>query len=228
MTTHLVTGAGSGIGAATARRLSARGDELIVLARNADRAQDLVADFAGSRTVVADLADPSSLASALSDQLPPALDSVIHVAGVVDLGAVAEMSPDLWQRTIEVNLLAPAELTRICLPALREARGHVVFVNSGSGLHAGPRWGAYAASKHALRALGESLRAEESGNGVRVSSIYPGRVATAMQRKVHEQEGRDYDPAEWIDPESVATAIVTALDLPRDAEITDLSVRPGP
>ena len=229
MPAHLITGAGSGIGAALARRLADRGDELLVVARSSERAAEITATLPGSRGLVADLADPSGLAAALAgEQLPESLDSLVHVAGVVELGSVAELTAGQWQQTMAVNLIAPAELTRICLPALRAARGHVVFVNSGSGFHAGARWGSYAASKHALRALGESLRTEERDNGIRVSSIYPGRVATAMQEKVHRQEGRDYDPAQWIQPDSVATAVLSALDLPRDAEITDLSVRPGP
>jgi NADP-dependent 3-hydroxy acid dehydrogenase YdfG len=229
MATHLITGAGSGIGAAVARRLSDRGDELVLVVRSKERADQLTPRLPGSRALVADLSEPAGMAGTLAGQeMPASLDSVLHVAGVVDLGAVDELTPELWRNTIDVNLLAPAELTRIFLPALRAARGHVVFVNSGSGFHAGQRWSAYAASKHALRALGESLRAEERDNGVRVSSIYPGRVATAMQQKVHEQEGRDYDPSEWIAADSVATTILAALDLPRDAEVTDLSIRPGP
>lgn len=229
MPTHLLTGAGAGIGEATARALSKRGDQLVLLARSAERARELEAEFAGCRTVVADLADPTGLAAALASQdLPDRLDSLIHSAGVVDLGAVADLGPEEWRHTIEVNLLAPAELTRLCLPALRAGRGHVVLVNSGAGLQANPHWSAYAASKHGLRALADSLRAEEKEHGVRVTSVYPGRVATSMQAKVHRQEGKDYDPTEWIAPESVAAAILTALDLPRDAEMTDVTVRPGP
>ncbi|MGH8968221.1 MAG: SDR family oxidoreductase, partial [Actinomycetes bacterium] len=213
MATHLITGAGAGIGEATAQRLSDRGDELVLLARSDDRAAELVKRFPGSRSLVVDLDDPSGIAGVLASQdLPARLDSVLHVAGVVELGGVGELSAQGWRQTIDVNLLAPAELTRILLPALRAARGHVIFVNSGSGWHAGPKWSAYAASKHGLRALAESLRNEERGHGVRVTSIYPGRVATAMQEKVHEQEGKAYDPADWIDPGSVATTILTALD----------------
>ena len=104
----------------------------------------------------------------------------------------------------------------------------MLFVNSGSGLRANASWSAYAASKHGLRALADALRVEEQESGVRVTSVYPGRVATDMQAKVHAQEGKDYDPSRWIAPESVATAILTALDLPRDAEMTDVTVRPGP
>ncbi len=229
MPTHLLTGAGAGIGAAVAKALSARGDQLVLLARNEDRAADLRDAYAGCRTVVADLADPSGLADALSEQdLPDPLDSLVQVAGVVDLGQVGELAADVWRRTVDVNLLAPAELTRLCLPALRASRGHVVLVNSGAGLHANPGWSAYAASKHGLRALADSLRGEERRSGVRVTSVYPGRVATAMQAKVHEQEGKEYDPSDWIAAESVATAVLTALDLPRDAEMTDVTVSPGP
>lgn len=229
MPTHLLTGAGAGIGGALAQALARRGDELVLLARSEDRARDLVAEYPGSRTLVADLADPAGLADALfSQDLPERLDSLVHVAGVADLGSVEELTTGVWRQTVDVNLLAPAELTRLCLPALRAARGHVVFVNSGSGLRANPDWSAYAASKHGLRALADALRAEEQAAGLRVTSVYPGRTATAMQAKVHEHEGKEYHPGDWIAPESVATTILTALDLPRDAEVTDLTVRPGP
>ncbi|HEU5043114.1 MAG TPA: SDR family oxidoreductase [Nocardioidaceae bacterium] len=228
MATHFLTGAGAGIGQCMARRLAARGDELVVLARSAARAEDLEADFPVARPVVGDLADPAGLASALAGLLPERLDSLVHVAGIVDLGTVEEQRPEVWRRTLDVNLAAPAELTRLCLPALRAARGHVVFVNSGSGLRANPQWSSYAASKHGLRALADALRGEEREHGVRVTSVYPGRTATGMQAKVHEQEGKEYDPSDWADPESVATTVLMALDLPRDAEVTDLRVNPGP
>jgi NADP-dependent 3-hydroxy acid dehydrogenase YdfG len=229
MATHLITGAGSGIGLATARRLSDRGDRLVLVARTAVRGEELTAQFPGAHALVADLADPSGLATALGGQnLPSRLDSVLHVAGVVELGTVGELSAETWRTTVDVNLLAPAELTRIFLPALRAARGHVVFVNSGGGLLAHPQWSAYAASKHGLRALAESLRGEEKEHGVRVTSVFPGRVATPMQEKVRIREGKEYDAADWIAPASVATLILNALDLPRDAEVTDLMLRPGP
>jgi NADP-dependent 3-hydroxy acid dehydrogenase YdfG len=224
MPTHLLTGAGSGIGAALADVLHARGDELVLLARSEERATTFSETYAGARTVVADLADPASLASL---DLPDRLDSVVHAAGVVDLGAVAELTAAQWREQLDVNLLAPAELTRLALPALRAVRGTVVFVNSGAGLRANPDWAAYAASKHGLRALADALRAEEKEHGVRVSTVYPGRTATPMQQRVHDQEGRDYDAGEWIRPETVAAAVVHVLDLPRDATVPDLTVSPG-
>ncbi|MFF7332643.1 SDR family oxidoreductase [Streptomyces sp. NPDC090306] len=228
MATHVITGAGSGIGAALARRLHARGDDLVLHARDAGRAKEFAAAFPGARTLVGDLADPDRLSWAFSHQtLPEQVDSLIHVAGVVDLGKVGELTPKSWHHQLDVNLVAPAELTRHFLPQLRTARGHVVFVNSGAGLAGHAEWAAYAASKHGLKALADALREEEHANGVRVTSVYPGRTASPMQAKVHQQEGKEYDAARWIDPESVATTIVMALDLPADAEVNDLTVRPG-
>jgi short-subunit dehydrogenase len=228
MATHLITGAGSGIGAAVAARLAGRGDELWLLARDANRAAVLRKQFPDAHTLIGDLAVPDRLSWALGQQTQPVrLDSLLHIAGVVDLGTIGDLGTKVWNRTLAVNLVAPAELTRLFLPTLRVSRGHVVFVNSGAGLSAHPEWGVYAASKSGLKAVADSLRGEEHGNGVRVTSVYPGRTATPMQARVHAQEGKAYDAAAWIDPDSVATAIVTALDLPRDAEIADLTVRPG-
>ncbi|MEU7639267.1 MULTISPECIES: SDR family oxidoreductase [unclassified Streptomyces] len=228
MGTHLITGAGSGIGAAVARRLAERGEEVWLLARDLRRAKDLTEQFPGAHVLVGDLATPEKLDWALGHQkLPTRLDSLQHIAGVIELGAVGDLPAKAWQRQLAVNLVAPAELTRLLLPLIRIARGDVVFVNSGAGLDAHANWGGYAASKHGLKALADSLRAEEHANGVRVTSVYPGRTATPMQESTHRQEGKEYDPARWIDPESVATAILTAVDLPRDAEIKDLVVRPG-
>lgn len=227
--THVITGAGSGIGASVARRLRDRGDRLVLVARSAERADDLLREFAGSEILVADLAQPASIERAVLDAgLPERIDTVIHAAGVVQLGVVAELALDDWTSQLVVNLVAPAELTRLLLPRVRAARGQIVFVNSGAGLFAHPQWSAYAASKHGLKALADALRAEESAHGVRVTSLYPGRTATPMQQTVHEQEGAAYDPSRFIDPESVATAVVTAITLPADAALTDVTVRPAP
>ncbi|MET7638616.1 SDR family oxidoreductase [Streptomyces sp. NPDC005438] len=229
MSTHVITGAGSGIGAAVTRELLARGDELWLVARDAGRARQLAEEYPGAHTLVGDLAEPARLSWAFSHQsLPERVDSLLHVAGVVDLGTVAELTPKVWDQTLAANLVAPAELTRLLLPQLRLARGHVVFVNSGAGLRANPQWAAYAASKHGLKALADALRAEEGEHGLRVTSVYPGRTATPMQAKVHQQEGREYDASRWVTPESVARTVLTALDLPVGTEITDLSVRPSP
>jgi NADP-dependent 3-hydroxy acid dehydrogenase YdfG len=224
MPTHLVTGAGSGIGAAVAQKLHERGDDLVLLARDDERPNALHEQFPGARTVVADLADVDAVDGI--GGLPDRLDSLLHVAGVVELAPVAELSTHDLREQLDVNLASPALLTRACLPALRAAHGTVIFVNSAAGLAAGATWAAYAASKFGLRALADSLRAEEQENGVRVTTLFPSRTATPMQEKVHEQEGRTYDSSRWINPETVAATLLHVLDLPTDATIPEVTVRP--
>ncbi|HVX55427.1 SDR family oxidoreductase [Nocardioides sp.] len=214
---HLVTGAGSGIGRVLAERLLARGDEVWAVVRRPGRAPR------GCVEVVADLADAAAIESLR--EWPEAFDGLVHAAGVVELGPVADLGARAWQEQVAVNLVAPALLTRAVLPQLRVAYGTVVFVNSGSGLRANPEWAAYAASKFGLRALADALRAEEPD--LRVTSVFPGRTATAMQEKVHRQEGREYDAGRWIRPETVAEVIVGVLDLSRDAQLPEVSVRPN-
>ncbi|MGZ6733850.1 MAG: SDR family oxidoreductase [Nocardioides sp.] len=214
---HLITGAGSGIGRVLAQRLLERGDEVHAVVRTAGRAPD------GCVELVADLADDAAVAAL---DLPGELDTVLHVAGVVELASVAEISAAGLREQLDVNLIAPVLLTRAALPALRAARGLVVFVNSSAGLSASPSWSAYAASKFGLRAVADALRAEEQANGVRVTTVFPSRTATPMQEKVHEQEGGVYDAARWIRPETVVDTILHVIDLPRDATIPDVTIRP--
>ncbi len=224
MATHLVTGAGSGIGAELADRLHARGDHLVLLARSDSRAEELRSRYDDALVLVVDLADLDAVAAL--DGLPDELDSVHHVAGVVDLAPAAEADPAQVREQIEVNLVAPALLTRLVVPAVRRARGLHLFVNSSAGLTASPTWSAYAASKFGLRALADALRGEEVDHGVRVTTVFPSRTATPMQQKVHEQEGRTYDASRWISPATVVDTILHVLDLPADATIPEVTVRP--
>ena len=191
MANHLVTGAGSGVGEAIACRLHDRGEHLILVARSDARAEELAAAYPGSDLIVADLGDVEGLDAALAAAgLPDELDSLMQIAGALELGTVGESPLADWREQLDVNLIAPAVLTRHCLPALRATRGTIVFANSSAGLYASPTWGAYAATKYGLRALADAVRAEEIENGVRVTSVFLSRTATPMQEKVHEQEGR--------------------------------------
>lgn len=204
---HLVTGGSSGIGAALVARLRSRGDEVLAPTRGE-----------------VDLADSAAIQSWIASTGPDRLDSLVHCAGVVDLAPISAFDRPAWESTLAVNLLAPAELTAILLPALRAGSATVVFVNSGAGLHANPQWASYAASKFGLRALADSLRAEEPG--IRVTSIFPGRVATRMQAQVHRHEGRSYDESAWIRAETVVDHIVGVLDLGSDAQVPEIVIRP--
>lgn len=217
--TILVTGAGRGIGRQLTRRLVRDGHRVTALVRDPATVPD-----PGCRTVTADLADPASLAAALPRF--DSLDVLVHNAGVAALGTVEDLTVEQWHRHLTVNLAAPAELTRLLLPALRAARGLVLFVNSGAGLSAGAQWSAYGASKHGLKALADALRAEERGNGVRVATLYPGNVDTDMQRQLRAESGTPYDTARTLRPETVAQALVSMIDLPSDAVAQDVRLVP--
>ncbi|MDT7699837.1 MAG: hypothetical protein QOJ30_2162 [Pseudonocardiales bacterium] len=217
----LVTGASRGIGAAVARALAPTHD-LLLGGRDATALEKLAAELPGSRPWAVELTDPEATAAAV--QGIDRLDVLVHSAGVGMLGTIAETPPETWRRQFDVNVVAVAELTRLLLPALRATGGDVVLVNSGSGLAARAGWGSYAASKFALRAFGDALRAEEPA--LRVISVHPGRVDTDMQRGVVAHEGGEYDGARFLRPESVAAAVLAGVTASPDAHLTEIVVRP--
>ena len=186
---------------------------------------DLRADFPDAVFVEADLARPATLrgiGSAVSGEL----HSLVHAAGTVDLAPVAETTLESWAHQVNVNLTAPAVLTRELIRPLRTSRGTVLFVNSTAALSPGASWSAYAAAKAGLRALADAVREEEQANGVRVTTVFPSRTATPMQEKVHALEGREYDASRWLRPETVAETLLQVLDLPDDATVPELTLRP--
>ena len=228
----VITGATSGIGRAVADDLARSGWRLHLLGRSVD-ALDAFAQAGGEpgdhwvrRCELTDDDDVRRTAAALSEQGP--LDLLVHSAGVVTLGPIGDSPVEDLDLNLAVNVRAPVLLTRLLLPQLRQARGQVVFINSGAGLNARAGWGHYAASKHAVRAIADSLREEVRPAGMRVMTCYPGRTATPMQRRVRELEGQPYDPADYATPADVARVVCEALALPRSADVTELKVRPGP
>lgn len=218
----LITGASRGIGKAIADALGATHD-LLLGGRDERALSSLAAELPSARPWPVELTDYPAVARAVEDI--DRLDVVVHSAGISRLGAVADLSAADWRDSYEINVVAVAELTRLLLPALRSAAGHVVLINSGSGLKANPRWGAYAASKFALRAFADVLRAEEEPNGLRVTSIHPGRTATEMQRSVREFEQAEYVPEHYMRPESVAAVVKTAIETTRDAHVHEIVIR---
>jgi NAD(P)-dependent dehydrogenase (short-subunit alcohol dehydrogenase family) len=126
-----------------------------------------------------------------------------------------------------INVRAPYILTKSLLPFIKSNQGQIVFVNSSAGLSAKrPEVGQYAATKHALKAIADSLREEVNPSGIRVLSIYLGRTATPMQEALYRKEGKDYHPGSLIQPHDVACAVVQALMLPVTVEVTEVSLRP--
>lgn len=225
--TVLVTGGTRGIGRAICDALAADHD-LIIGGASADAVAEACARYENARPFVADLADEASTTRAVEALGLTRLDGVVHSAGVLGNGALTDLRRDDWRRTFEINVVAVADLTRLLLPALEAARGTVVVINSGSGLTAGGPGGVYSASKFAARALTDAMREELRPMGIRVSSVHPGRVATDMQVELNSFEGREYDEANYLRPESVASAVRLALTATPDANVDMISVRPGP
>lgn len=228
----LVTGAGGGIGQAIVRALAEHGARVLLVGRQTTSLQAVQNGLAGPerhQVIAADLADAASLASfAAKAQAFAAgrLDLLVHCAASHQLGSVEATSVAAFDALIATNLRAPFVLTGALLPALRQARGDVVLVNSSVLAHPRPGVAAYAASKAGLRGFADSLRAEVNGDGIRVLSVFPGRTATPMQRAQFEREGRPYHPELLLQAEDVAASILNAICLSESAELTELHIRP--
>ncbi|MFD4250484.1 SDR family oxidoreductase [Amycolatopsis thermoflava] len=221
--TAVVVGATGGIGAEVAAAL---GDRYTIWLAGRDETglKELAGTLPDAHCWTVDLAaDPD-----IHDNFPElsSVDVLVHCAGVFQLGSVAETDPAVWHELFAVNLFGVIGMTRLLLPALRAARGRVILVNSTAVLGSPANRSAYAASKTALRVFAEALRREELRNGVRVTSIYPGRVATPMQQTVRRMEGGRYEPERYLDPSSVADAVRSVLDAPRNTHPTELVIEP--
>jgi NADP-dependent 3-hydroxy acid dehydrogenase YdfG len=230
--TAVITGATGGVGTAMAARLIALGADLFLTARSTHDLARLVRESGWNsksvRCAPADLAVEAQVcefAKRVADELPR-VDILLHAAGVISLGDVARSPLSDFDRQYQINLRAPYQLTQALLPQLLGAGGQVVFINSSAGINPRPGVAQYAATKHALRAVANSLRDEVTGRNVRVLSVFLGRMASRMQEAVHQHEGRPYSPTTLLQPEDVASMIVAALQLPRTAEVTDLHIRP--
>jgi len=227
----VVTGASSGIGKAVALSLADRGAIVCLVARRV-KALDEVASFnrvlsVRLRPYPTDLSkfeEIDRLVAALRGEFHQ-IDIVVHSAADYRRGPFAAACLADFERLHRVNVLAPYALTQGLLPVLPPQRGQVVFVNSSAGLAAPEDLSQYAATKHALKAIADSLRKEVNRDGIRVLSLYLGRTATPLQEAVHLMEHKPYRPENLMQAEDVATVIMNALSLPRSAEITEIQMR---
>ena len=178
----------------------------------------------GAPTFPLDLTDIDSIEA--STEVIDELDVLVHNAGVASFAGIADSDIGDWRTTFEVNVIGAVALTQAVLPALRGAEGHVIFINSGAGLNVLPGAASYSASKFALRAVADSLRAEEPA--LRVTSVHPGRIDTAMQRELVAFEGGEYDESSLLKPETVAGLIAEVVATPPDAQVHEIIVRQRP
>jgi NADP-dependent 3-hydroxy acid dehydrogenase YdfG len=228
--TAVVTGASSGIGAATATRLAAEGFDVVVGARRTDRLAELAGSI-GARALPLDVTDPASV-----EAFAAALDRVDvlvnNAGGAFDANPVADADLDSWARTYEVNVLGTVRLTKALLPALRASgAGDVLFVGSTAGLISYEGGASYTAAKHGVHTLAETLRLEMCGEPIRVIEIAPGMVQTEefSLNRLGSQDRADAVYAGVREPllaDDVADCIAWAVTRPHHVNVDLLVVRP--
>jgi NAD(P)-dependent dehydrogenase (short-subunit alcohol dehydrogenase family) len=179
--TAIVTGASSGIGAATCRRLAADGWTVVATARRTERLDALVLDIGGI-AVRADMSDPREIQRLVQHTVDACgrVDGLVLAAGVTDAARVLDMTAEAWHRTMAINLHGPFMLMRAALPWLLQARGAIVAVASIGSELAGVGSGAYGASKAALARLTRSVAVDYGPDGIRANTLSPGWIRTEM------------------------------------------------
>lgn len=229
----VVTGASSGIGAATVRRLRAEGWEVLAVARRAERLAALAAET-GAETLVVDVTSDDDVARLAEAASAAPLHAVVNNAGgALGLDPVAEGSLAEWRAMYEVNVLGTLRVTQALLPHLRASgRGDVVLLTSTAGHGTYPGGGGYVAAKHAERTIAETLRLELVGEPVRVIEVAPGMVATEEFSLVRFRGDRARAEAvyagvaEPLTADDVADAIAWCLTRPHHVNVDSMVLRP--
>jgi NADP-dependent 3-hydroxy acid dehydrogenase YdfG len=230
--TALVTGASSGIGAATARALAADGFHVFCAARRTDRIDALAGEIGGT-AVACDVTDSDSVA-ALAEAVGDSLDVLVNNAGgAFDAATVEQADVDVWARMYDVNVLGTVRVTQALLPALRRTgNGLVVNVGSTAGRTAYENGGGYTAAKHGTKVLTETLRLEHIAEPVRFTEVAPGMVRTeefGLVRFDGDEARRDALYAGVAEPlvaADIAEAIRWVASLPHHVSVDELVIRP--
>jgi NADP-dependent 3-hydroxy acid dehydrogenase YdfG len=229
--TAVVTGASSGIGAATARRLAAEGFDVVCAARRTDRIEELARQI-GGRAITLDVTSSESVA-ALAAAVPDCALLVNNAGGAIGLEPIAAADPADWQAMYDTNVLGVMRVTQALMPTLvASGNGHVVIIGSTAGHAVYEGGGGYTAAKHAASAVAETLRLELCGQPVRVTEIAPGMVATeefslVRFRGNHEQAARVYQGVEEpLTADDIADIVAWCATRPRHVNVDLLVVKP--
>jgi NADP-dependent 3-hydroxy acid dehydrogenase YdfG len=217
----LITGASSGIGAATARRLAAAGWRLALAARSLDRLEALADELGGApralaiRCDVTDWPDQEAMVAAALAGFGQ-IDAVFANAGFGAPRGFLKDTPEHWREMVLTNVLGAAYTIRASIPALTASRGHLLLTSSVAGRRALPG-SLYSATKFAVTAMGEAARQDVDGTGIRVTLIEPGMVDTPFF---------DNRPASALEPDDIARAVAFALDQPPHVDVNEILIRP--
>lgn len=227
--TAVVTGASSGIGAATVRALAAAGFDTVAAARRVDRCEALAAEV-GGRAAALDVTDDASVA-AFAARLDR-IDLVVHSAGgALGLDRVEDADLDQWRWMFEANVLGVVRVTNALLPRLRESpTGHIVVIGSIAGFEVYPGGAGYTAAKHAVNALCRTLRLELNGEPVRITEIAPGMVETEFSEvRFGGDTARASQVYRGLTPltaDDVAEVVAFAATRPPHVDIDQVILRP--
>lgn len=230
----VVTGASSGIGAATVTALVGDGYTVIATARRKDRLEALAAEHPGISIFPADLTKADDVAALAQFCLEKKVELLVNCAGgAFDASTVADGDPEIWRKSYEVNVIATLRITKALIPSMISAgKGQIVFVTSTAGHRAYENGGSYVAAKFAERSLAHTLRLELNGHPIRVTEIAPGMVKTdefalnrfdgdsAKAAKVY--EGVDAP----LTAEDVAESIRWSVSLPEHFNVDSMVIRP--
>ena len=225
----VVTGASSGIGAATSRSLAAAGFEVVAAARRLERLEPLAEEI-GGRALRLDVTNPDSVVE-LAREVPDAAVLINSAGGALGVGPVAEADEEEWRQMYESNVLGVMRVTKALLPALeRSGDGFVVIVGSVAGVGVYPGGGGYTAAKHGANAIARTLRLELLGKPIRVSEIAPGMVETEFSLvRFGGDERRANAVYEGMTPlsgEDVADAITYVVTRPPHVDVDYVSIKP--
>jgi NADP-dependent 3-hydroxy acid dehydrogenase YdfG len=218
----LITGASSGIGAATARAAAAAGHRVVLAARSEDKLRALADELGGAERAIAVATDVTewddnvALVAAATEAFGR-LDVVFANAGFGAARGWLNETPEHWRAMVLTNVLGAAYTVRAAIPALKESKGHVLLTGSVAGRKAFPG-SLYSSTKWAVTAMGEAIRADLNGTGVRTTVIEPGGVETPFFDNP--------SPDTRLEPQDVANAIMYAISQPPHVDVNEILIRP--
>jgi NADP-dependent 3-hydroxy acid dehydrogenase YdfG len=233
----VITGASSGLGAATARLLSSQGASVVLGARRADRLQSLAEALtaAGGKAIAlpTDVTQRDQVQKLVDAgvQAYGRIDVMINNAGLMPQALLERLQIDEWDRMIDVNIKGVLYGIAAALPYMKQQRaGHFINVSSVAGHKVGPGFAVYAATKHAVRALSEGLRQEVKPYNIRTTVISPGAVATELPDSVSDPDAaarvRKFYAEAAIPADSFARAVAFAITQPEDVDVNEIVFRP--
>jgi NADP-dependent 3-hydroxy acid dehydrogenase YdfG len=232
----IITGASSGLGAATAERLASSGAKLMLAARREDRLQEMVAAIAKSGWtadyLVTDVSDRAQVEALAQKTLSTygRIDVLINNAGLMPLSPLDALKVDEWERMIDVNIKGVLYGIAAVLPTMRHQKsGHIINLSSVAGHNVAPSGAVYSATKFAVKAISEGMRQESNGE-IRSTNISPGAIATELTSTISDPDTATrlnaYYAKTAINADAVARAIAYAIEQPLDVDVNEIIIRP--